>query len=131
MLKNRYLLNRDGAVSLKVLIWLAVLFFAVYAGYKFLRPSFSYYMLRTDVEEEAKLAHMYTDESLRERILVKAKAWSVPISSEDIEIIRGSRNIIIRISYSQTMIFFGRYSKTLYFTIETIKPLKEAVGALH
>lgn len=130
MQKPRNLLNREGAVTYKALIWAVVLFLASYSGYKYLLPTFSYYMLKTDVTEEAKLAHMYTDETLRRRILTKAGSWNIPITAEDIEISRGLRNIAIKIHYSKTIIFFGRYKKRLDYRIETMKPLKESSGIL-
>ncbi|MFQ5441223.1 MAG: hypothetical protein ACE5EB_00690 [Thermodesulfobacteriota bacterium] len=94
-------------------------------------PTFSYYMLKTDVEEEAKLAHMYTDETLRRRISTKAGSWNIPITSEDIEIKRGLRIISIKIHYSKTIVFFGRYKRRLDYQIETVRPLKESSGVMH
>ncbi len=130
MLRPRNLLNREGAVTYKALIWTVILFFGIYSGYKYLLPTFSYYMLKTDVEAEAKLAHMYTDETLKRRILTKAGSWNIPITVEDIEITRGLRNIAIKIYYSKTITFFGRYKKRLDYRIETSKPLKETSGIL-
>ena len=97
----------------------------VYAGYKFVPPAFSYYMLKTDVEAEVNLAHMYTDQKLEERILKKASVWSVPVTRENLQIKRGLRDITVTVQYTERVTLFNRYTKVFNFTIEVNRPLKE------
>lgn len=96
-----------------------------YSAYKFAPPLFSFYMLKTTVEEEAKLGHMYTDESLRKRITEKAAAWDVPLNYENFKIERSSEEIFIDVNYTVTLNFFDRYSKDLDFKIEARESLKD------
>ena len=131
VLTVRQFLNQRGAVSYKTLFWILVLFSVVYVGYKFVPPTVSYYMLKTDVEEEAKLAHVYNDRKLAERILKKASAWSVPIREEDIIIKRGLEKISISIRYTEKVNLFNQYTKVLHYNIVVEKPLKETSTILH
>jgi len=122
--------DERGAVSPRFLVWALIILAALYGGYKFVRPTFSYYMLSTDVKEEAKLAHMYTNESLRRRIIEKARTWDVPLRPEDVVIDRGIRDITIRVFYTDRIEFFGRYRKVLKRRISVTVPLKESSGIL-
>ncbi len=119
-----------GRISLRALIWILVLASALYSGYKLSYPYFSYYMLKTDVEEELKLAHMYRDSTLRQRIARKAASWSVPITADDVIISRDLDQLTISVSYSETIIFLGRYKKKLVFNIRASGPLREPARML-
>jgi len=122
--------KNDGRISLKALIWILVLSSAIYSGYKLSFPYFSYYMLKTDVKEEIKLSYMYTDASLRRRIVEKAVTWSIPVSADDIKIEHDYGKITISLNYSETIIFLGRYKKTLVFKIKASGPMKERSSVL-
>jgi len=128
---KRNLLNQEGGVSFKTLVWVVVIFLALYSAYQFVHPTFSYYMMRTDVEDEAKLAHMYSDRTILNRILKKAEVWNVPLTEENVEIKRGLRNIVITVTYTDRLKFFGRWKKDLNRRIEVNMPLKEHSGVLH
>lgn len=129
-MKAKLFANSRGAASLGTIVWILLLAASVYGAAKFVPPYVSYYMLKTDVENEAKVAHMYTDQSIASRLLKKAVSWSVPIGQEDIEIIRGTGDIAISIEYIETVSFPGGYSKDLPFSISVEEPLKESSGAL-
>lgn len=90
----------------------------------FVPPYAGFYMLKTEVEEEAKLAHMYTDEALVSRITGKAAAWSIPLGPENLEIIRDRDEIRITVDYTVTLIFFDRYDRELVYNIDVREPLK-------
>jgi len=120
----------DGRISLKALVWILVLSTVLYTGYKLIIPYFSYYMLKTDVKEEIKLSYMYTDASLRRRIAKKAAIWSIPITADDVQISKNFRNITIKLSYSETIIFLGRYKKDFVFKINESGPMKERNAVL-
>lgn len=87
-------------------------------------------MLKTDVEDEARNAHMYADETLAKRILMKAQTWSVPIERDDIEIVRGRDFIAITVRYSVTIDILGQYTQVQKFNIAVDEPLKETSGVL-
>lgn len=123
-------LNEKGGISIKGLFWLLVFASVIYGAYKFFPPFFSYYMLKTEVESEAKVAHMYSDETLARRILTKASNWDAPIERENIVIERGRDVIYISVHYTFTFDFFGKYQKEYVFDINATKPLKESSGVL-
>ena len=122
--------DKSGYVTSRALFWVFVLASVLYTGYKFAPPWAAFYMLKTEVEDEARNAHMYADETLARRILMKAQTWDVPIERDDIEIVRGRDFINITIRYSITMDFFGQYTKVQQFNIEVDEPLKESSGVL-
>ncbi|MEK7679811.1 MAG: hypothetical protein AAB356_06440 [Deltaproteobacteria bacterium] len=126
-----YLSDKKGAAGLKALIWLAILGSVVVIVVKFAPPYITYLMIKTDVESEAKIAHMYTDEALKKRILTKAVAWGIPITAEDIVLERRRTAISVRIKYKETIDFFGKYRKDIDFSIFKEAPLKESEGTLH
>ena len=117
--------NKAGFITLKALFWILFLAAVSYGAYKFAPPYFGYIMLRTDVGEEAKVAHMYNDERLAGRILKKAAVWSIPLGEENVLIQRGREDIRIAVSYSVVLDFFGQYEKELFYDIEVERPLKE------
>lgn len=123
--------NNCGSISLKALVWILVIASSLYAAYKFVPPYVAFYMLRTEVENEAKIAHMYGDEALAGRILKKAEIWSVPIGVDDIEIARGRTTIGIHIHYAMNMDFFGRWNRVQEFDIAVEEPLKETGRTLY
>lgn len=117
--------NEDGFITARALFWLIVFVAAAYGGYKFVPPYFSYYMMKNEVGNEAKVAHMYTDERVAQRIMEKAETWSVPLDIRDIEILREQYDINIRVRYTVVVNLAGRYKKYLHFDIQVRRPLKE------
>lgn len=115
--------NQRGSVSFKALFWVLFLSSALYGAYKLAPPYFSYYMIKTDVEDEAQNAHMYTDAALERRIIQKAEIWSVPLGSENVSIDRDS-TIRIYVHYNVVLEFFGGYTRVLEYRISVEKPLK-------
>ncbi len=120
------LLNDRGAIAYKTLFWLIVAFGVLYGAYKFVPPYLAYHMLKTDVENEAKVSYMYSDEKLAKRILEKAAAWNIPLVREEIEISRGMDFIAIEVRYTETIRFLGGYSKEYPVYIAVNMPIKES-----
>ncbi len=126
----RFFDNRGEGRS-RALFWLCFLAIAVYAGYKFAPPFVTYHLFKTEVEDEAKLAHLYSDEKLLARIMDKAKAWDIPIGSDDIKINRYKEEIFISVHYGITLDFPGGYSREFFYGIDTRAPLKETTSIAH
>ncbi|MCC6502013.1 MAG: hypothetical protein IT362_02610 [Deltaproteobacteria bacterium] len=114
-----------GFISIRALFWLLFLASCFYAAYKFIPPYASFYMLKTEVEEEAKTSHMYTDAALANRITTKAAVWSIPLGPDKLVIARGTDQITITVDYTVDLDFFDRYHKELVYHIEVRQPLKE------
>lgn len=121
---NRNCVKGAGFISIRALFWLLFLAASFYGAYMFVPPYAGFYMLKTEVEEEARIAHMYTDEALEKRITGKAAAWSIPLGPENLEIIRGSDEIRITVDYTITLNFFDRYDRELVYNIDVRGPLK-------
>ena len=116
--------NSRGAVSIRALFWILVIASSLYAAYKFLPPAATFYMMKTEVEEEAKIAHMHDDVVLAARILDKANIWSVPVQRHNIEIIRRRSTISISVNYTTTISFFDRWKRVQDYSIFVEKPIK-------
>ena len=127
----KVLQNSRGAITLKALIWILVIFSAVYAAYKFVPPEVGHYLLRTEVEDEAKTAYMYKDETLTKHILDKAEMWSVPITADDIAIRRQGSTISISIDYAVTVHLLGGYTKVRQYSINVVRPLEDSNRTLY
>ncbi|MBI2399812.1 MAG: hypothetical protein HYV23_01925 [Deltaproteobacteria bacterium] len=125
---NRF--KEAGFISVKALFWLLFLAVSVYGAYKVVPPYAGFYMLKTEVEEEVRLAHMYTDEVLASRITKKAASWSIPLDPKNLEIIRGSDEIRITVDYTVTLNFFDRYNRELVYSVDVRGPLKDSGGVL-
>ncbi|MBI5827787.1 MAG: hypothetical protein HZB22_08705 [Deltaproteobacteria bacterium] len=93
---------------------------------KFGLPEFSNYMLRMGVEEEAKNAHIYSDEQIAGRVMERAEAWSLPLEREGISIERDDTNIKITVRYKVVVNLglLGGYKRGLSYRIEVEKPIK-------
>jgi hypothetical protein len=121
---NRNCVKQAGFISIRALFWILFLVASVYGAYKVVPPYAGFYMLKIEVEDEARIAHMYTDEALASRITGKAANWSIPLSPENLEIIRDSDEIRITVDYTVTLNFFDRYSRELVYNIDVREPLK-------
>lgn len=116
---------------MRALFWLCLLAAAIYAGYKLAPPYVTYYLFKTEVEDEAKLAHMYSDEKLLVRIMDKAKAWDIPIESKAIKISRDKEEILISVHYSITLYFPSGYAREFFYGIDARAPLKDSTSIAH
>ncbi|MBI5467953.1 MAG: hypothetical protein HY891_02380 [Deltaproteobacteria bacterium] len=87
-------------------------------------------MIKTDVEEQTKIAHMYDDDALAARITKNAQSWSVPLAKDEIEVFRDRSDITITVRYTDTIVFFGRFIKEIPREITVQRPLKDSSGVL-
>ncbi len=122
--------NRVGgivvAASIGIRRWLWILFIAlfIYLGIKLTPPWIGYYMIKYEVETKAKNANFYSDEEILRDIIGSAKTWGISLDEEDVEITRDYERIDIALDYDITVDFAGRYEKTFYYNIHTVKPIK-------
>ncbi|HXI10616.1 MAG TPA: hypothetical protein VNK06_07420, partial [Thermodesulfobacteriota bacterium] len=73
---------------------------------------------------------MYSDESLAQRILRNAEAWSVPLTKDNIEIIRNRDSISITVRYTDRIVFIGGFVEEIPREIIVESELKETSGIL-
>lgn len=117
--------DNRGEVTLKTLFWVLLLVAAAYLGVKLIPHTFNYYMMKTEVEDEAKNAHMYTDEAVRRHIMEKAVLWELPVDEDDIIVDRGIDDIYIEVNYQINIGFPGGYTRVLTYNINVEEDLKE------
>lgn len=117
-------MNKNGKSNIGVLVWMLVIAAIVYAGVKFAPPYITYYMMKTEVENNAALAHLYTDEQIVKFIFIRVKEFELPIEEKDLVVDRRDSEIEISLNYKVDVNFFHNYTKTLFFNIRTVKPIK-------
>lgn len=127
---NRRRVDKAGYATVRALFWLTLLSLFGYGVYKLAPPYIGYMMLKTDVGEEAKFAHMHTDEALEERIIAKAAAWDLPLDRTGLIIERGPEDIYIYAEYTVVVNFLNRYEKEFFYNVEVQKPLKQTGAPL-
>ncbi len=106
------------------LLWLLVLVSAVYLVVNLAPPWFSYRMVRYEVENDARNAHLYTDDQILEHILEAAYIWGVSLTEDNVEIARGFAKIEIEVDYDVDVNFLNRYIKTFHYGIYAVEPLR-------
>lgn len=116
--------NRDGKISVGILVLLILLAAAVYAATQFAPPYISYYMFKDEVEAEAEGAHRHSDQVILRHIMEEVRQSGLPIEEKDIVIERRESEIEISTHYKVDLNFFNRYYKTLFFDIDAVKPIK-------
>ncbi|MBW7956601.1 MAG: hypothetical protein H3C68_01800 [Deltaproteobacteria bacterium] len=128
---KRRRVDKAGYATVRALFWITLLSSFAYGVYKLAPPYIGYMMLKSDVGEEAKFAHMHTDEALAEHILAKAAAWDLPLDETGLVIERGRENIYIYAEYTVVVNFLNRYEKEFFYNIEVQRPLKQPGEPLH
>lgn len=117
-------MNKNGKASAGTLIWIVLIAAVVYVGVKFAPPYITYYMIKSEVENDAQTAHLYDDQKILNLIMIRVKEFELPIEEKDIIVERKENEIGISLDYKIDVIFFTGYVKTLFFNIRTVKPLK-------
>lgn len=116
--------NKDGNISIGNLIWVILIAAAVYFGIKFAPPYITYYMIKTEVANDADNAHLYTDEQIVKYIMIRVKELGLPIEEKNIIVERRDSDIEVSLNYKIDVNFFHRYTRTLYFNIDAVKPIR-------
>lgn len=116
--------NKDGKISIRTLFWVILIAAAVHIGIKFAPPYITYFMIKTEVENDAGNMHLYTDEQIVKYIMIRVKEFELPIEEKDIIIERRDSDIEVSLNYKIDVNFFNGYTKTLYFKINVVKPIK-------
>ena len=116
--------NKDGRISIGTLFWVILIAAVVHIGIKFAPPYITYFMIKTEVENDVGNMHLYTDEQIVKYIMIRVKEFELPIEEKDIIIERRDSDIEVSLNYKIDVIFFNGYTKTLYFKINVVKPIK-------
>lgn len=120
----KILMNEKGKAGAGTLVWIVIIAAAIYGGVKIAPPYIIYYMMRTEVENDAQTAHLYDDEKIANLILNRAKEFELSIEENNLVINRREGEIEISLHYNTDINFLNQYVKTLYFDIRAVKPIK-------
>ena len=88
--------------SIKALLGLGVLVLAVYVGWTMIPPYFNNYKLEDVIAEEARI-NTYSNKSedaMRESVYQKAKDLDIPLTRENINVIRNGQSVAIDVNYT-------------------------------
>ncbi len=90
-----------GASTLTWMIFALVLGAIVYLLSKILPIYYSYYELENQMRAMIRVADQNTDEQIRKMLGDQMKVLKIPAEIEDVKIQRGSRTMLIELSYTE------------------------------
>jgi hypothetical protein len=100
--------RETGAVSLKVLLWLLVIFIVVHIGVKLVPMYIDSERMKDEMAVKAGLAQVLTDDEILAALTSKAKELELPIAPENIILNRDadSHRMKISVKWDETVHFF-------------------------
>lgn len=94
--------QQGGLGRWTALIFLTITGLVVWIGYNVLPFYYCYYELLNQFEQHAKVASMYTDAEIREKLMYHIRKLEIPIDKpEDLLINRDGRTMQIRLKYKE------------------------------
>ena len=119
MRKSRY---ERGENQIGCLLGLILLGLAIFVAWKMIPVKVKAAELRQTVVDEAKSAGTHNDDRIRGAILAKAREDSLPISDEDIKIVRANGEITVTVTYTIPIVFPG-YTYNWHLEHSTTNPI--------
>ncbi len=105
--------------TIKGLLGLAIVVALVLFVIAVAPPYFANYQFKDDIVQEARFANVSyppkTDEDIRANLMRKAREYEIPIKPEQIQITRGSGDILISIPYTVDVKFLTGHTYRLQF----------------
>lgn len=129
-ISRRIISNERGGANLRALLWVIFIAAVVYSAYLIAPPFIRYKLFKTEVEDEAKLAHLYDDDMLAKRMFSRAQAWDIPIDLEDIQLTRYKDEINVTVYYKVPIEVPRLYKRDLEYYIDVTEPVLEKSGTL-
>jgi len=112
-----------GSGKIGCLIWLLILWGALYVGYKFGEAQWAYLSLKEDVQEIARGAASQARlnlDAVRRQVMDRAKVLGVSIAAEDITVEERDNDITVDV-YWEVALEFPFYTYYQDYTITTTK----------
>lgn len=100
-------LRERGEGQLGCIFGLLVFLAALFVAYKMIPVKVRAADLRQTITDEAKSAGTRSDAVILKTILAKAETNNLPVSAEDVEIVRPKERIIIDVKYTVPVTFPG------------------------
>jgi|SRR5947209_4426584 len=103
----RLIRRERGEGQLGCIVGLIILALAIFVAWKMIPVKVKAAELRQVVEDEAKSAGTHNDDRIRAAILAKAKDDKLPVSDDDIKVVREHSEIDIDVNYIVPIEFPG------------------------
>ena len=104
---------------MRKIIWLLILSFLVYSGFKFGMPYYRYVAFKSEVKEMVKISIGLKEDEIKNRVFERAQELKIPIQKDDIELSTTEKMVRIRTSWFEVVDILGQYRKTLIFSIDS------------
>ena len=104
MRKNR---RERGEGQMGCIVGLIILAIAVFVAYKMIPVKVKAADLKQTVTDEAKSAGTHNDDRIREAILAKAKEVQLPVTAENVKIVRANSEITVDVEFDVPIDFPG------------------------
>ncbi|MDP2279137.1 MAG: hypothetical protein Q8K51_13035 [Nitrospirota bacterium] len=116
MKKARLFGNKEG--FFKFVFVLLIIALLMYAGFRIGMPFYRYTSFRTDAEQIARVSVAGDIDKTRAQVFERAQESNIPIKEQDIEVIKTTRGMRVKTSWSETVDILGIYQKTFDFKID-------------
>ena len=111
-----------GESQFGCLIGLILLGLAVFIAWKMIPVKVKAAELRQTVVDEAKSAGTHNDDRIRAAILTKAREDNLPVTEDNINIVRGNGEISVTVTYTIPIVFPG-YTYQWHLVHEAKNPI--------
>ena len=111
-----------GESQFGCLFGLILLGIAIFVAYKMIPVKVKAAELRQTVVDEAKSAGTHNDDRIRGAILAKARDNKLPVTEDDIKIVRGNGEITVTVTYTIPIVFPG-YTYNWHLQHEATNPI--------
>jgi hypothetical protein len=111
-----------GESQFGCLIGLILLGLAIFVAWKMIPAKVKAAELRQTVVDEAKSAGTHNDDRIRAAILAKAREDNLPVTEDNIKIVRGNNEITVTVTYTIPLVFPG-YTYNWHIVQEERSPI--------
>jgi hypothetical protein len=111
-----------GESQFGCLIGLILLGLAIFVAWKMIPVKVRAAELRQTVVDEAKSAGTHNDDRIKAAILAKAREDNLPVTEQDITIVRANSEITVRVTYTIPVVFPG-YTYNWHLEHEAKNPI--------
>jgi hypothetical protein len=111
-----------GESQFGCLIGLILLGLAIFVAWKMIPAKVKAAELRQTVVDEAKSAGTHNDDRIRAAIMAKAREDNLPVTEDNIKIVRGNNEITVTVTYTIPLVFPG-YTYNWHIVQEERSPI--------
>jgi hypothetical protein len=111
-----------GESQFGCLIGLILLGLAIFVAWKMIPVKVKAAELRQTVVDEAKSAGTHNDDRIKSAILAKAREDNLPVTEDNINIVRGNGEISVTVTYTIPIVFPG-YTYNWHLVHEAKNPI--------